>query len=135
MVGDEVREEFLYLCSRDDRGVNSDALLVGDVAAQLVLMLAPSDLQETRVDKPALPTDAFLPVAEIILVTDKRQLGFSREVVMHTHESARVTSGTRSTDLTLEDGGFKSALGQVEGETCAHHARADDNGIVGLGHR
>ena len=65
MVGDEIREEFLHLVRRDDGGVDADALLVGDVAAQFILMLALGDLHEARVDESTFPADAFLPVAEI----------------------------------------------------------------------
>jgi hypothetical protein len=45
-----------------------------------------------------------------------------------------VAGRARCADLTLENGDLEFALGEVKGETGAHHARADDDGIVGLSH-
>ena len=53
---------------------------------------------------------------------------------MHAHKSAGVPRRSRSRDLAFEDGGLKSALGEVEGNACAHHPSTDNNGIVGLRH-
>src|SRR5437868_4717566 len=92
------------------------------------------DLHEARVEETTVTPDSVLPIIEVVFVTDKGQFRLGRQVVMHTDQSARVTGGTRSRDFAFEDGGLESALGEVEGQAGAHHARADDDGIVGLIH-
>jgi hypothetical protein len=130
VIGHEIGEEFLHLRRRDDRGVDPDPLLVGDVATQLVLVLPFGDLHKARVDESAITADSVLPIIEVVLVTDKGQFGFSGQVVVHADESAGVTGRARSRDFAFEDGGFESALGEVEGEAGAHHPGTDDDGII-----
>ena len=74
MLSDEVREEFPYFVHGDDRCVDTNLLLVGDVAAQFVLMLTPGNLQKARLLESTFATDTFLPVAEIQLITLEGQL-------------------------------------------------------------
>jgi hypothetical protein len=69
MIGGEVGEQLLHLLRRDDRCVDSDFLLVGDIAAQLTLLLARIDLDKPRVHKSAFAADALLPLIEILLIT------------------------------------------------------------------
>ena len=74
MFGHEVREQFPYLLDRDDRRVDADALLVGDVASQFVLMFTPGNLQEACLLESTFTTNTFLPLAEIELITPEGQL-------------------------------------------------------------
>jgi hypothetical protein len=134
MFGDEVREEFPHFVHGDDRRVDANALLIGDVAAQLIFMLGLGDLQKACLLKSAISADALLPIAEIDLITLEGQVGFGGEVVVHADESAGVTGRSGCGDLAFEDGGFESPLGEVEGNAGAHHPCADDDGIVGLSH-
>lgn len=134
MIGGEIGEEFLHFFRGDDRCVDPDFLLVGDVAAQLSLLLARIDLDEACLLKAAFAADAFFPIVEIDLITLECQFRFSGEVVVHTDESAGVTCRARSGHFAFEDGGLESALGEVKGDAGAHHARADDDGVGCLSH-
>ncbi len=134
MLGDQVGEQFADLVHRDDRRVDSNALLVGDVAAQLVLMLAPGDLQKARSLEPTIPAHTFLPAAEIQLITFKGQLGFGGKIIVHADQSAGMAGRARGSNPAFEDGSLQSALSKVKGNARSHHTGADDDCIVCLVH-
>ncbi len=90
MIGDKVREEFFHFSGSDHRRVDADALLVGDVAAQFIFMLAFCDLHEARLNESAFAANAFLPIAEVLLVAFEGQFGFGGEVIVHADKSARM---------------------------------------------
>src|SRR5215211_3876801 len=97
-------------------------------------MFALGDLHEASVDESTVAADFVLPIIEVVFVTDKGQFGFGSEIVVHADESAGVTGRARGADIPFENGNFKSALSKMEGDTGAHHACTNDDGIVGLCH-